>query len=135
MADVFSSLVVWRGVVVAEAPADEDHPYGHGKAEPIAAAVVSAMLLIAATWIVIGAFRAIVEPHEAPRPFTLIVLVAVISCARRFPWIAPWWPRMRGIIAVTPSRPLRRRWASSFRWPVERDLNLRMIGPPSQRHV
>lgn len=78
MADVFSSLVVWRGVVVAEAPADEDHPYGHGKAEPIAAAVVSAMLLIAATWIVIGAFRAIVEPHEAPRPFTLIVLVAVI---------------------------------------------------------
>jgi cation diffusion facilitator family transporter len=78
MADVFSSLVVWRGVVVAEAPADEDHPYGHGKAEPIAAAVVSTMLLIAAVWIVIGAFRAIAEPHEAPKPFTLIVLVAVI---------------------------------------------------------
>jgi cation diffusion facilitator family transporter len=78
MADVFSSLVVWRGVVVAEEPADEDHPYGHGKAEPIAAAVVSTMLLIAAIWIVIGAFRAIREPHEAPRPFTLIVLVAVI---------------------------------------------------------
>jgi len=78
MADVFSSLVVWRGVVVAEAPADEDHPYGHGKAEPIAAAVVSVMLLIAAVWIVIGAFRGIAEPHEPPRPFTLIVLVAVI---------------------------------------------------------
>ena len=78
MADVFSSLVVWRGVVVAEAPADEDHPYGHGKAEPIAAAVVSVMLLIAAVWIVIGAFRGIAEPHEPPKPFTLIVLVAVI---------------------------------------------------------
>jgi len=78
MADVFSSIVVWRGVVVAEAPPDEDHPYGHGKAEPLAAAVVSTMLLIAAGWIVIGAFRAIAEPHEAPRPFTLIVLVAVI---------------------------------------------------------
>ena len=78
MADVFSSLVVWRGVVVAEEPADEDHPYGHGKAEPIAAAVVSTMLLVAAVWIVIGAFRAIAEPHEAPKPFTLIVLVAVI---------------------------------------------------------
>src|SRR5215831_4201654 len=62
MADVFSSLVVWRGVVVAEEPADEDHPYGHGKAEPIAAAVVSTMLLIAAVWIVVGAFRAISEP-------------------------------------------------------------------------
>ncbi|HEY2084300.1 MAG TPA: cation diffusion facilitator family transporter [Verrucomicrobiae bacterium] len=78
LADVFSSIVVWRGVVVAAEPPDEDHPYGHGKAEPLAAAVVSAMLLVAAGWIVIGAFRAIAEPHPAPKPFTLIVLVAVI---------------------------------------------------------
>jgi cation diffusion facilitator family transporter len=78
MADVFSSIVVWRGVVVAAEPADEDHPYGHGKAEPIAAAAVSAMLLLAAIWIVVGAFRAIAEPHEPPKPFTLFVLIAVI---------------------------------------------------------
>ncbi len=78
MADVFSSIVVWRGVVVAEEPPDEDHPYGHGKAEPLAAAVVSTMLLFAAVWIVIGAFAAIAEPHLPPKPFTLIVLVAVI---------------------------------------------------------
>jgi cation diffusion facilitator family transporter len=78
MADVFSSIVVWRGVVVAEEPADEGHPYGHGKAEPLAAAVVSTMLLLAAIWIVVGAFRAIAEPHAPPKPFTLIVLVAVI---------------------------------------------------------
>jgi cation diffusion facilitator family transporter len=79
MADVFSSIVVWRGVVVAEEPADEDHPYGHGKAEPLAAAVVSAMLLVAAVWIVIGAFRAIAEPHLPPKPFTLIILFLVIA--------------------------------------------------------
>lgn len=78
MADVFSSIVVWRGVVVAAEPADEDHPYGHGKAEPLAAAVVSTMLLLAAIWIVVGAFQAIAEPHAPPKPFTLIVLVAVI---------------------------------------------------------
>src|SRR5215469_12427467 len=48
LADVFSSVVVWRGVIVAAEPADEDHPYGHGKAEPPAAAVVSTMLLLAA---------------------------------------------------------------------------------------
>src|SRR5438093_13664266 len=35
MADIFSSVIVWRGLVVAAEPADEDHPYGHGKAEPI----------------------------------------------------------------------------------------------------
>jgi cation diffusion facilitator family transporter len=78
MADVFSSIVVWRGVVVAEEPADEDHPYGHGKAEPLAAAVVSVMLLLAAVWIVINAFKAIAEPHPAPKPFTLLILVGVI---------------------------------------------------------
>jgi cation diffusion facilitator family transporter len=78
MADVFSSIVVWRGVVVAAEPADEDHPYGHGKAEPLAAALVSTMLLLAAIWIVVGAFAGIAEPHPAPKPFTLIVLVFVI---------------------------------------------------------
>lgn len=79
LADVFSSMVVWRGMVVAAEPADEDHPYGHGKAEPLAAAVVSTMLLLAAVWIVIGAFQAIARPHPAPKPFTLVVLVAVIG--------------------------------------------------------
>src|SRR6266700_3249238 len=58
LADIFSSIVVWRGLVVAAEPADEDHPYGHGKAEPLAAAIVSAMLLLAAAWIAVSSFRA-----------------------------------------------------------------------------
>jgi cation diffusion facilitator family transporter len=78
LADLFSSLVVWRGVVVAAEPADEDHPYGHGKAEPIAAAVVAVMLLIAAGWIIIHGVHEIVTPHSVPAPFTLAVLVVVI---------------------------------------------------------
>lgn len=78
LADVFSSIVVWRGLVVAAAPADEDHPYGHGKAEPIAAATVSAMLLGAAIWIFLTAIQEIRQPHLAPAPFTLIVLAVVI---------------------------------------------------------
>src|SRR5437899_12850889 len=55
-ADVFSSLVVWRGTVVAAKPADAEHPYGHGKAEPLAAAIVSGLLLVAAVWIATKAF-------------------------------------------------------------------------------
>jgi cation diffusion facilitator family transporter len=78
-ADIFSSLIVWRGLVVAAAPADEDHPYGHGKAEPIASAIVAAMLLGAALWIAITAFGEIMKPHQSPAPFTLIVLVAVVA--------------------------------------------------------
>ena len=78
LADIFSSVIVWRGLVIADTPADEDHPYGHGKAEPIAAAIVSAMLFLAAAWITIEAFREIREPHSAPAPFTLGVLVVVV---------------------------------------------------------
>jgi len=78
-ADIFSSLIVWRGLVVAAAPADEDHPYGHGKAEPIASTIISAMLLGAALWIAITAFGEIRKPHQSPAPFTLIVLVMVVA--------------------------------------------------------
>lgn len=78
LVDVFSSLIVWRGVTVAAAPADEEHPYGHGKAEPIAAAVVSAILLLAAVWIVVHAAREIAHPETTPAPFTLLVLLVVI---------------------------------------------------------
>lgn len=77
-ADFISSLIVWRGVTVAAAPADQEHPYGHGKAEPLAAAVVATVLIAAAAMIVIGAIRDIVTPHNTPAPFTLIVLIAVV---------------------------------------------------------
>src|SRR5471032_1040383 len=50
-ADIFNSLVIWRGIVVAAAPPDKEHPYGHSKAEPLAAAFGAIMLLAAAIWI------------------------------------------------------------------------------------
>ncbi len=78
MSDVFSSIIVWRGLVVASQPEDEDHPYGHGKAEPISAAIVSAMLLGAAVWIFATAIREIKHPHEGPEAFTLLVLALVV---------------------------------------------------------
>ena len=79
LADIFSSIVVWRGLVVAAAPADKEHPYGHGKAEPIAAAIVSTLLLLAACGIGVEAIREIITPHHAPAPFTLAVLLAVVA--------------------------------------------------------
>lgn len=46
--DIVSSFVVWTGLKVSALPADEDHPYGHGKAEPIAGVIVAGALLGAA---------------------------------------------------------------------------------------
>jgi cation diffusion facilitator family transporter len=78
LADIFSSLIVWRGLVVAAEPADEDHPYGHGKAEPLAAAMVATLLLLAAVWISVTAVGEIIRPHSTPAPFTLVVLIVVV---------------------------------------------------------
>jgi len=77
-ADVFTSLVVWRGLRVASREPDEEYPFGYGKAEPLAAAVVSLVLLGAAIGIAIEAVREIRTPHMTPAPWTLGVLVAVV---------------------------------------------------------
>src|SRR5436190_10026685 len=79
LADILSSLVVCRGLVVAEAPADADHPYGHGKAEPLAAATVATMLLLAAVGITFQALRGVSQPKEGPASFTLLVLLLVVA--------------------------------------------------------
>jgi len=78
MADAASSIIVWRAVVVAEKPADKDHPYGHGKAEAIATAAVSVMLLGAALLIVVRSVQEIQTPRHEPAPYTLIVLLGVV---------------------------------------------------------
>ena len=77
-ADVFSSLIVWGGLRIAARSADESYPFGYGKAEALAAAVVGLLLLAAAVGVAIEAVREIVTPHHAPAPFTLVVLVVVI---------------------------------------------------------
>lgn len=79
MSDVVSSLVVWAGLRISVRPPDEDHPYGHGKAEPMAAMVVSLALFGAAYAIARHSIHEIRTPHHAPAPFTLVVLLAVIA--------------------------------------------------------
>ncbi|HUJ72085.1 MAG TPA: cation diffusion facilitator family transporter [Verrucomicrobiae bacterium] len=78
MADGVSSIIVWRAVVIAEKPADREHPYGHGKAETIATAAVSVMLLGAALLIFTRSVKEIQAPHHAPAPYTLFVLLGVV---------------------------------------------------------
>jgi cation diffusion facilitator family transporter len=78
LTDIFTSSIVLTGLYFAAKPADEDHPYGHGKAEPFAGIAVSFGIFIAAMIIVVQSVYEIITPHHAPAPFTLIVLVLVI---------------------------------------------------------
>src|SRR6478609_8705390 len=76
--DIFSSILVWLGLRYASRPPDENHPYGHGKAEPMVACVIALVLLGAAIVIGVESVREIRTPHHAPAPYTLIVLVVVL---------------------------------------------------------
>ena len=79
LGDVFGSLIVWRGLKIASRPPDPEHPYGHGKAEPIAAGLVAVILLMAGLGIAIQSIHEIRAPHEGPAAFTLVVLLVVIA--------------------------------------------------------
>ena len=76
--DLFSSAVVWGGVRIAGQAPDAGHPFGHGRAEALAAGVVALLLLGASVGIALGSVREILGPHQAPAPFTLAVLVGVV---------------------------------------------------------
>src|SRR5256714_3036711 len=76
--DVGGSIVIWGGLTVAARPPDRTHPYGHGKAEPLAALVVAICVLAAAIGLAIESVREILTPHHGPAPFTLAILVVVI---------------------------------------------------------
>ncbi len=76
--DVAGSFVIWSGLKVAARPPDASHPYGHGKAEPIAAMIVAVGVVAAAVGLAIQSVREIFLPHHAPAPYTLVILIVAI---------------------------------------------------------
>jgi len=76
--DIVSSLLIWAGLKFAAVPPDASHPYGHGKAEPVAAILGSVMILGAGTAIAVESIHTIAAPRTPPAPYTLLVLVVVV---------------------------------------------------------
>jgi len=76
--DVFSSLLVFFGIRYATKPADKNHPYGHGRAEPLVTFAIVLFLVISATVIAYQSIKHINEPQVAPEKYTLIVLAVII---------------------------------------------------------
>ena len=78
MLDILTSLLVWAGFRVAAQPPDANHPYGHGKAEPLAGLAVALFVFLMAGWVASRAVHEIVTPHQGPAWWTLLVLAGVI---------------------------------------------------------
>lgn len=77
--DIFASILVLFGLRYANKPADEDHPYGHGKAEPLITFVVVFLLIISAVIIAYTSIENIKSgKNEIPEKFTLIILGIII---------------------------------------------------------
>jgi len=76
--DVFSSLLVLFGLKYSSRPADENHPYGHGKAEALVTFAVVGFLVISATIIAYESIDHIRTPHQTPESWTLYILAAII---------------------------------------------------------
>jgi len=76
--DVFSSFLVLFGLKYSTKPADENHPYGHGKAEPLITFLIVGFLVVSATVIAYESIIHIQTPHKVPEPYTLIVLGVII---------------------------------------------------------
>ncbi len=78
LVDILSSALVWAGFRIAAEPPDANHPYGHGKAEPLAALAVALFIFGAAGWIAVHAVREIITPQEAPHWGTLPLLAFIV---------------------------------------------------------
>ena len=76
--DIFASFLVLFGIKYSSRPADENHPYGHGRAEPLITFLVVGFLITSATIIAYESIINIQTPHKLPKPWTLIVLGAII---------------------------------------------------------
>lgn len=76
--DIFSSCIVLFGLKYANKPADEDHPYGHGRIEPIITFSIVLLMLTSATLIVYESIKNILTPHLLPKGWTLYILAIII---------------------------------------------------------
>jgi len=76
--DIFASFLVLFGIKYSNRPADKNHPYGHGRAEPLITFLVVGFLITSAMIIAYESIVNIGTPHQLPKPWTLLVLGAII---------------------------------------------------------
>jgi cation diffusion facilitator family transporter len=76
--DIFASFLVLFGLKYANRPADKNHPYGHGRAEPLITFLVVGFLITSASIIAYESIHNIGTPHALPKTWTLFVLVPLI---------------------------------------------------------
>ncbi|QSR88172.1 cation diffusion facilitator family transporter [Methylacidiphilum caldifontis] len=78
VADIGSSILVWLGIKISQMPPDFNHPFGHGKADPISALIISTLLIFLTFFVSYEAIKSLWQPSALPSVYTLPILVLVI---------------------------------------------------------
>ncbi len=85
--NVVAGFISLYSLYIASKPRDEDHPYGHGKAEFVSAAVEGSLILVAGIIIIYEAINNFVHPHPLQKLDYGIILVSVTAVIN---FIAGW---------------------------------------------
>jgi len=78
LSDLVTDVMVYVSVSIASMEADEDHPYGHGRAETIGAAATGAALMLVGLFLIVDAVRDLLE-GVLPSPTWPAVAGAIVS--------------------------------------------------------
>jgi cation diffusion facilitator family transporter len=79
--DLLAAIITFLSVRVSDEPADERHPYGHGKFENFSAFVETALLLLTALYIIYEAFDRLFFHHVHIQPSITAILVLFVALA------------------------------------------------------
>lgn len=62
--DLLAAIIAFFSVKISDRPADDTHPYGHGKVENISGVIEALLILVASVWIIIEAVKKIINPSD-----------------------------------------------------------------------
>jgi len=115
--DVFASGFVWLGLTVAARPADENHPYGHGRAETLTGLMIGLVLTAAGTIISYRSLETIGELHAAPAWYVVWPLIGSALAKAFLSGIKFHYGRKLKSAALVEFDPGTTQWISSRRLP------------------
>ncbi len=90
--DLVAALIAWWAVRASSAPADDEHPFGHGKFENLSGVIEALLILVAAIWIVVEAVKRLIHP-TALEGMSLGVAVMAVSAIINF-FVSNWLMRV-----------------------------------------
>lgn len=75
--DIFASLMSYVGNMISSKPTDEDHPYGHGKAEYIFSWIISVSMIIASLTMINSSVESIINKNVLNFSYYLIIVCLI----------------------------------------------------------